>query len=311
MLDLTVIILTKDERLHITRCLERLMPIEPQRILVVDSFSTDGTQEIVESFSRVEHAEHVEINVIEHKWPGNQADQFNWALDHCAIGTEWILRIDADEYLSPEAATEVKDALPSASPDVSAYAIGRYAVWQGRVMRHGTGKVILTRIFRKGKGRSEVRLMDEHIVISDGKTQILRNPFFDENLKSLDDWTEKHLNYAFREALDLLRMEYGQPEVDEAHLNSSASSKRANKSKYARLPLFWRSFAYFLYRYILRGGFLDGRAGFTWNFFQGWWYRTMVDARILEIKRATGADQNREHAWERIREYARERGLKI
>jgi glycosyltransferase involved in cell wall biosynthesis len=311
MLDLTVIILTKDEKLHIARCLERLLPLEPRRILVVDCFSTDGTQEMVESFSRVEREERVEIEVVEHNWPGNQAEQFNWALDNCAIDTEWILRIDADEYLSPEAVKEVKEALPSASPDVSAYAIGRYAVWQGRVMRHGSGKVLLTRIFRKGKGRSEVRLMDEHIVISDGKTQVLRHPFFDENVKDFEDWTKKHLNYALREALDLLRMEYAPAEAESAHLNASASAKRAKKSKYARLPLFWRSFAYFLYRYILRGGFRDGRAGFTWNFFQGWWYRTMVDARILEIKRATGAEQNREHAWERIRAYARERGLRI
>ncbi len=305
MLDLTVIILTKDERLHIRRCLERLMSLEPQRILVVDCFSTDGTQEIVENFSREERVGRVEITVVEHEWPGNQADQFNWALDHCAIGTEWILRIDADEYLSPEAVMEIKETLSSASSDVSAYAIGRYAVWQGRVMRHGTGKVLLIRIFRKGKGRSEVSLMDEHIVISEGETRELRNPFYDDNLNELDWWTKKHLNYALRGALDLLRLEYAPEESDSASVNGG------RKSKYLRLPLFWRSFAYFLYRYIFRGGFLEGRAGFTWNFFQGWWYRTMVDARIWEIKRATGAEQDREHAWERICEYARARGLKI
>ena len=296
MLDLTVIILTKDERLHMARCLERLAPLEAKRVLVVDCHSSDGTQEIASSHG---------AEIVEHDWPGNQAEQFNWALDNCTINTEWVLRIDADEYLSPEAVKEVKEALPSASPDVSAYAIGRYAVWQGRVMRHGTGKVILTRIFRKGKGRSEVSLMDEHIVISEGETRVLHNPFYDDNLNDLEWWTKKHLNYALRGALDLLRLEYAPREAD------SSSAHGGRKSKYARLPLFWRSFAYFLYRYILRGGFRDGWAGFTWNFFQGWWYRTMVDARILEIKRATGAEQDREHAWERIRAYARERGLRI
>ena len=296
MLDLTVIILTKDERLHMARCLERLAPLEAKRVLVVDCHSSDGTQEIARSHG---------AEIVEHEWPGNQAEQFNWALDNCGIETEWILRIDADEYLSPEVVTEVKEALPSASPAVSAYAIGRYAVWQGRVMRHGTGKVPLIRIFRKGKGRSEVSLMDEHIVISEGETRELRNPFFDDNLNDLEWWTKKHLNYALRGALDLLSLEYAPKEAD------SSSAHWGRKSKYARLPLFWRSFAYFLYRYILRGGFLDGKAGFTWNFFQGWWYRTMVDARIVEIKRATGVEQNREHAWERICAYARERGLRI
>ncbi len=151
--------------------------------------------------------------------------------------------------------------------------------------------------------------MDEHIAISDGETQVLHHPFYDENLKSLDDWTKKHLNYALREALDLLRMEYATVEVGGTRLNASASAKRMKKSKYARLPLFWRSFAYFLYRYVLKGGFLDGRAGFTWNFFQGWWYRALVDARIVEIKRETGADKDSAHAWERICEYAREHGI--
>ncbi len=302
MVDLTVVILTKDERLHIARCLERLAPLEAKRILVIDCHSTDGTQDIAKAHG---------AEVVEHDWPGNQAEQFNWALDHCNIATEWILRIDADEYLSSDALSELTYVLPSASVTSSAFAIRRYPIWRGHVMRHGAGKIVLTRVFRRGKGRSEVRLMDEHIVISEGETQLLRHPFYDENLKSLEDWTKKHLNYALREALDLLRMEYAPAESGDARLNESASAKRAKKTKYARLPLFWRSFAYFLYRYILRGGFLDGRAGFTWNFFQGWWYRAMVDARILEIKRETDADRDPAHAWDRIREYAKAHGIRI
>ncbi len=176
---------------------------------------------------------------------------------------------------------------------------------------HGVGPVVLTRVFRFGKAKIESRFMDEHVEVSEGKVVQLRYPFVDDNLNDLEWWTKKHLNYTLREALDLLRMEYAPAEAGDARLNASASAKRAKKSKYARLPLFWRSFAYFLYRYILRGGFRDGWAGFTWNFFQGWWYRTMVDARIVEIKRATGAEQDREHAWERICVYARERGLRI
>lgn len=65
------------------------------------------------------------------------------------------------------------------------------------------------------------------------------------------------------------------------------------KHKYARLPLFWRSTAYFLYRYILRGGFLEGKEGFLWHFLQGWWYRTLVDAKVLELKRKSGGDRKK------------------
>jgi hypothetical protein len=62
------------------------------------------------------------------------------------------------------------------------------------------------------------------------------------------------------------------------------------KHQYAKQPLFWRSFAYFCYRYFFKLGFLDGKEGFLWHFLQGWWYRTLVDAKIFEIKKACGND---------------------
>ena len=59
------------------------------------------------------------------------------------------------------------------------------------------------------------------------------------------------------------------------------------------MPLFWRAFAYFCSRYFLRGGFLEGKEGFLWHFLQGWWYRTLVDAKVFEIKRESGGDRDR------------------
>jgi hypothetical protein len=73
-------------------------------------------------------------------------------------------------------------------------------------------------------------------------------------------------------------------------LEGQAAEKRRKKMRYARMPLFWRAFVYFCYRYFLRGGFLEGREGFLWHFLQGWWYRTLVDAKVWEIKRASGGD---------------------
>ncbi len=299
MLDLTVIILTRDERLHMARCLERLAPLEAKRVLVVDCHSADGTQEIARSHG---------AEVVEHDWPGNQAEQFNWAIDHCGIDTEWILRMDADEYLLPKAIEEVKETLSTLPEPVSALTFPLARTWMRHPVSHGVGAVILTRLFRRGKARYGIQLMDEHLQV-DGEIRPLKHQLVDDNLNDLEWWTKKHLNYALREALDLLRMEYAPAEAEGAWLNANASAKRMKKSKYARLPLFWRSFAYFLYRFVLKGGFLDGRVGFTWNFFQGWWYRAMVDARIVEIKRETGADKDSAHAWERICEYAREHGI--
>ena len=100
MLDLSVIILTYNEELHIRRCLENVCPIA-KKVFVVDSPSTDGTVAICNEFENVE--------VVVHKYPGNQAEQFNWALDNLKIETEWILRLDADEYLMPELVEELKE----------------------------------------------------------------------------------------------------------------------------------------------------------------------------------------------------------
>ena len=90
MLDISVIILTLNEELHIRRCIENVRSIAKQ-IFVVDCFSTDRTVDIAKELGAEVH---------QHEWPGNQAAQFNWALENLPIATEWVLRLDADEYLT-------------------------------------------------------------------------------------------------------------------------------------------------------------------------------------------------------------------
>ena len=155
-------------------------------------------------------------------------------------------------------------------------------------------RIKLLRLFRFGKAKCEVRFMDEHIQILEGKTVEFKNEFYDHNLNNLSWWTQKHVGYAIREAVDLLDMEYdltGSAQNDKKiDISKQAKSKRQTKHQYAKKPLFWRSFAYFIYRYFFKLGFLEGKEGFLWHFLQGWWYRTLVDAKILEIKRACGDD---------------------
>lgn len=97
-----------------------------------------------------------------------------------------------------------------------------------------------------------------------------------------------------REAADLLDIEYnitGAAQTDGSKVISrQALAKRNKKHKYARQPLFLRSAAYFFYRYLFKGAFLEGKEGFLFSFIQGWWYRTLVDAKVLEIKRKSGGD---------------------
>lgn len=278
MTDISVIILTKNEKLHIARCLKRLVPLAPRHVFVVDCFSTDGTQGLVEGFGRAEHAEHIEVCVVEHEWPGNQAAQFNWAIDNLPIKSSWVLRLDADEYLYPETIDEIKRLLPKWDgervieggllPSITSLSLARARRYLQMNIRFGGRDVELVRLFKFGLGRSAQSEMDEHIVTSSGDNLKLKGKFVDDSLMSFEAWKEKHRGYAIREA-------------------NMALNRRANRNKslYYICPPYFRAFAYFCYRYFLRLGFLDGYAGWQWNFWQGLWYRCLVDKNILRMKR--------------------------
>ena len=123
----------------------------------------------------------------------------------------------------------------------------------------------------------------------------MKHQFVDDNRMTIGQFTDKHNRYAAREAALLLDAEYRLTDTDgspQDHGND-VENKRAQKARYARMPLFWRAFGYFVYRYIIKLGFLDGKEGFLWDFLQGWWYRTLVDATILEIKRKSGNNPER------------------
>lgn len=285
MLDLTVVILTKDEELHIRRCIENVLPIA-KTIYLVDSYSTDKTLEIATAYPNV--------RVIQHKWANNHALQFNWALDQLPTDTGWVLRLDADEYLLPELVEEIRQKLPTLGEETSGVVLNRRHIFLGKWMKRGIYPVKLLRIFRYGKGRCEQRLMDEHIQLTQGGIVEFDNDFCDHNLNNLSWFCHKHVNYAVREAADLLDIEYnitGAAQADGSkEISRQALAKRNKKHKYARQPLFLRSAAYFFYRYLFKGAFLEGKEGFLFSFIQGWWYRTLVDAKVLEIKRKSGGD---------------------
>lgn len=296
MLDITTIILTYNEEIHIRRCLENVCSFS-KKVYVIDSPSTDKTVEICQEFSNVK--------VVVHQYPGNQAAQFNWALDNLKIDTEWVLRLDADEYLTPELKQELDDRLPTLTSNVSAVVLPLGRAFMGKVLKYGiVNGVKMIRLFRNGKVRYEQRLMDEHLQILQGDTVTFEHKFVDDNRNSLKYFVDKHNNYSSREAALLLDAEYElidhTAEYYTAEYCEEIQVKRAQKQKYAKMPLFWRSFAYFCYRYFFKLGFLDGKEGFLWDFLQGWWYRTLVDAKIFEIKKACGNDK------EKIKTYLRE-----
>ncbi|MGN1359823.1 MAG: glycosyltransferase family 2 protein [Kiritimatiellia bacterium] len=274
MTDLAVVILTKNERLHIARCLEKLTRLGARQIFVVDCFSTDGTQAIARQHG---------ATVVQREWPGLYAKQFNWALDNLPVEASWVLRLDADEYLYPDTIEEVKELLPkwngktladgNLPKGIASLSLSRARVFCCRKIRFGgTAHIPMVRFFRYGIGRCEDRAMDEHIVTSEGSDYRLKGEFADDNLNTMDWWREKHRGYAKREAADALAFYRG-----EVHFKRS-------KELYYRQPPFLRAVIYFSIRYFLRLGFLDGYAGWMWHFWQGLWYRWLVDREIGFMK---------------------------
>ena len=278
MTDVTVIILIGQEKIHLQRCIEKLAPLEPKCIWLIESQPDDGGVAIAK-----ETAEKLGLTVktVFNKWPGLYAKQFNWALDYVEKetgkgesekGEGWILRLDADEYLMPVTCEKLKEELPKLSEDVAGLTLELKRRFCGREIRHATNGIRLLRIWRAGHGRSEERAMDEHIEV-DGKVIDFDGAFYDDNLNDMDWWREKHRGYAKREAADALAFARG-----EIHFKPA-------KETYYRMPRYLRALIYFAIRYFLKGGFLDGYGGWMWNFWQGLWYRWIVDREIGKMKR--------------------------
>lgn len=289
---IAAIILTYNEEIHIERCIRSLQGT-CEEIFVIDSYSKDKTCEIARSLG---------AKIYRNTWK-NYATQFNWALDNCPITSEWIWRIDADEYLEGNIGDVMRNTLTTCDDNVNGIYVRKRIDFMGRPLLHGGWYPSYhLKVWRRGYGDCENRWMDEHIRIFSGTTLTIdKGNQVDDNLNNLTWWTEKHNSYATREMIDMLMMEYGLDdrgkEVKAKLFGTEEQRKRWLKVKYIKAPLFLRPFINFNIRYILKGGFLDGKQGFIWHFLQGFWYRFLVDAKIYEIKKRFHWDD------EKIKEY--------
>lgn len=278
MADIAVIILTYNESLHLQRALESVKPIASS-LHVIDSGSTDDTLDIARQFG---------AETLVHPFK-NQADQYQWAEDNITTSAKWLLRLDADEIIEADLAAEIAARLSTLPADVKGVTFDRKHIFLGRWIRHGGRYPLrLLRLYRRGHGRIEQRWMDEHIVV-DGRVVHFRGGFADHNLKDLTFFVAKHNGYATREALDVILKgldTHSAPEDVDARLTWQAKIKRALKQGvYNKLPFPISVTSYFLYRYFIQLGFLDGIEGLCYHFLQGYWYRFLVGAKTLELRR--------------------------
>ena len=287
---ITAIVLTKNEELHIQRCIENLNRV-CSRIYVIDSFSTDRTCEIAAECGAV---------VLQNKYV-NQAQQFQWALDNCPVDTAWVMRMDADEYLSEDLVDEIKNNLPKLPTEVSGVNLQLRVKFLGHTLRFGNLRPVrILRMWRACAAYMEQRWMDERLVLKEGEMVTFNSPFIDDNLNGLTAWTQKHNNYSNREIVTQLDKQYNLFSNGE---DESLKNRNRQKGLYYRMPAFLRAMAYFTLRYVFFLGFLDGVRGLIWLTLQAYWYRFLVDSKLYEMEVRLGKNPTREEVVAYIRRY--------
>lgn len=269
----TTIIPTLDERIHIVRSVKSCLPLGP--VFVVDSGSTDGTGEVAASAG---------ASVVEHPWEGYAA-QKNWALEHLPIETEWVLMLDADEFLTDRVRAEIISAL-SGSPVTNGYLIPRWNIFMGRLLKHAWWYPdYQLKLFRRDAGRYEKRAVHEHVIVT-GTVGVLEQATYHANLKGIDAFLRRHERYAGLEAEEILRYRRGDLRGRRAGrlFGSHQERRRALKMNvWYRLPA--RPLIRFVWMFVLRRGFLDGHEGLVYCELISA-YEAMIDAKLLELRKA-------------------------
>jgi len=273
---ITAIILTYNEARNIGRCLDSLKNLT-RDIVVVDSFSTDTTLKICEERG---------CRIYQHKFV-NQANQFNWALDHVPLDRPWILRLDADEILPANLRRELSEWVTAGDPDVTGIYLNRRTYFMNRWLKHGgIYPHYILRVFRQGAARYEDKT-EEHLVLKTGRAIYAMHDFVEDNRQNdLKYWLRKHDDLSDGEIRDtLLETHDAEHDLRPRLFGNKVERTRWLKTHvYVKSPLFLRALAYFVYRYFIRLGFLDGMPGLIFHVLQGLWYRFYIDARIYEMR---------------------------
>ena len=280
---LAVVILAQNEEESLPHALASVIDWAAE-VWVVDAHSTDRTPELARAAG---------ASVLAHEWVGGGA-QRAWVLRTLPFRQEWLLFLDADETVTPELRDELTAVLAAAPSDVAGYYVKRRFIFLGRWLRHGGYyPTWLLRVVRHRLARCEDRWVDEHLLV-DGPTRRLRHDLLHEDRKNLSRWVKRHEGYADQVVADYVHARGDGPAPRWLSHHQVERKRWWYERIYLRAPLGLRAVAYFVYRYVLRGGFLDGPEGLVYHTLQGLWYRRLIDAKMLEARRpAAGSSVER------------------
>jgi glycosyltransferase involved in cell wall biosynthesis len=251
MLPLSILVLTYNEEMGIETCLKNVCSFAGD-VVVLDSFSTDGTVEICRRYP---------CRIVQHEFL-NFAEQRNWALAKIDWKYDWLLTVDADETFPEALVSEIGEALKV--PDIDGYWINRRYIFLQRWIKYGAKYPLWTiRLYRRSKTKHEDRASTAHALV-EGKTAYLKNDIVHEDLKDLYSLLHRHNRYSTADAMELLLLERGllKRGVEPRFFGNTVERRRWIKDKlWPRLP--FRPVVLFCYQYFARLGFLDGYPGFV------------------------------------------------
>jgi glycosyltransferase involved in cell wall biosynthesis len=277
-LPVSVVIPVRNEERNLPRCLESLRGAG--EVYVIDSGSTDETADIARSF---------DAKVLQFHYHGGWPKKRQWAMDTLPLAYGWILLLDADEGLTHELAEEIRQAIQN--PCYDGYYIALRMHFLGRVLRHGNASFYKLSLFRRGKAHFECRLkhqdasmcdieVHEHVVV-EGQTAKLQNSLVHRNVESLSHYIRKHDEYSNWEARVWLAGESSYQDLPPSLFGTQAQRRRWLKRHCLGLP--GSPLLFFLYKYFLRLGFLNGVPGLIYCGFQGIQF-FHIKAKIYELR---------------------------
>lgn len=239
-------------------------------MVVVDSGSTDRT---------VEYAKEFRCDTFYNPWPGF-AGQRNWCLENVCVDTEWVLFVDADEIITPAMRNEISSTLPLTGCDAFyiCYKVMLFGKW---VRRSSNFPVWHPRIIRFGKARYTYSSTGKETWAVDGEIGYIKEPYIHYSFsKGLTQWFEKHNGISTRECNAFLSGRVSPRQAIRAIFGHDRQKRRQAKRALSRyLPC--RPLLRFLYQLIIRGGVLDGPAGWTYcSLYLA--YEIIISAKIKE-----------------------------
>lgn len=277
---ISVVILTYNEEKNIEDCF-RSVYSWVNEIFLVDSFSTDRTIEIAKRYTD---------KIYQHLFE-NHAKQWNWAFSNLPFSYDWCLALDADQRVTEKLQEELWAIFKNnPAADIDGYYVRRQQIFRGKPIRFGgyQNKYLLKLFKFRSVYSDEYEFVDFRFYVK-GKTAKLKSFIIENNLNdyNITFWLEKHNHFSTLQAQEeiLRRQNRLKWQISPSWLGSPDEKVLLYKSIYYKLPLYIRPLLYFLYRYIILLGFLDGKEGFIYHFLQGLWYRLIVDIKIGELIR--------------------------